>query len=87
MQQGRLDRIGKLLCNVFEHALALPEVERLVAAMRAFAPLGCCMTGSGSVVFSLFADQAQAEECAAALQKTYKEVFVCHPFAAGAQVI
>lgn len=87
LQQGRLDRVGKLLCNVFEHALALPEVEQLVTAMRAFAPLGCCMTGSGSVVFALFADKAQAEDCAAELQKTYTEVFVCHPYSAGAQVI
>lgn len=86
LQQGRLPRVGQLLCNVFEHALALPEVEQLVSEMRAFSPLGCCMTGSGSVVFALFEDDAEATRCAAAMREAYAEVFVCHPFGGGAHM-
>lgn len=87
LEQGRLPRIGQLLCNVFEHALALPQVEQLEAAMRTFSPLGCCMTGSGSVVFALFDEDAVAARCAEALQKTDAEVFLCRPCRTGAQVV
>lgn len=87
LEQERLPRIGQLLCNVFEHALALPEVEQLAGAMRAHAPLGCCMTGSGSVVFALFETDEAAARCADTLRQTYTDVFVCRPCGHGAQVI
>ena len=88
LQQGRLPRIGRLMCNVFEHALALPEVETAVGAVREFAPLGCCMTCSGSVVFALFGEEQAAGTCADALREQgYDRVYVCRPFRAGAQVI
>lgn len=89
LQKGSLPRVGNLMCNVFEQALALPEVERLVAAVRAFAPRGCCMTGSGSVVFALFDEESTAQQCAASL-RTHADaaaVFVTHPCRTGARVL
>lgn len=88
LQQGRLTRVGQLMCNVFEHALALPEVEGAIGAIKEFSPLGCCMTGSGSVVFALFEKEEEAQTCAAALRgQGSSRVYVCRPHRAGAQVI
>ena len=60
--------VGARLHNAFEQALAIPEVTAILTRMRSFRPLGCRMTGSGSAVFALFADDAAARACAAALR-------------------
>ncbi len=86
MAAGDLPRVGALLCNVFEEALALPAVSELLRAMRAFSPLGCRMTGSGSVAFALFESEAEAVHCATSLGEKYNEVYVCRPIAGGAEV-
>ncbi len=86
MAKGDLSRVGALLCNVFEEALALPQVAALLADMRACAPLGCRMTGSGSVVFALFDTEEAAQRCANILSETYNEIYVCRPIAGGAEV-
>ena len=89
LEGGQLSSVGRLMGNVFEQALALPEVKRLTTAIAAFSPLGCCMTGSGSVVFALFDDEAVAARCVAALRAhaDAAAVFSCHPCRHGAQVI
>lgn len=87
MAAGDLFRVGALLCNVFEDALALPEVMQLLDEMRVFSPLGCRMTGSGSVAFALFEEEADAARCAAALREKYNEVYICRPIAGGAEVL
>ena len=88
LEDGQIASVGRLMGNVFEEALALPEVERLVAAITAFSPCGCCMTGSGSVVFALFDDEEAAAHCVGRLQ-THEDaaVFSCRPCRHGAQVI
>lgn len=87
MAAGDLSRVGALLCNVFEDALALPAVLQLLDEMRAFSPLGCRMTGSGSVAFALFQSEEDANRCAAALSEKYSEVYICRPIAGGAEVL
>ncbi len=86
MAAGDLTRVGTLLCNVFEEALALPAVTALLDELRAFSPCGCRMTGSGSVVFALFEREAEAARCAAALQEKYEEIYICRPITGGAEV-
>ncbi len=76
---GDLPTIGEQLANVFEPAIALPAVEDIRRVMADFAPLGSRMTGSGSVVYALFDNTAQAEACAAALGAIYPVAIVCHP--------
>ena len=46
-------------------------VRELKAALRAFGALGASMSGSGSTVFGLFADEAQIERARAALAAHY----------------
>ncbi|MBE6768168.1 MAG: 4-(cytidine 5'-diphospho)-2-C-methyl-D-erythritol kinase [Ruminococcaceae bacterium] len=87
MAAGDLPRVGELLCNVFEDALALPAVTALLDEMRVCAPLGCRMTGSGSVVFALFPSEEEASRCAAMLQEKYTEVYICRPITGGAEVL
>lgn len=76
---GELDTVSRELCNVFEEALALPEIACIRQIMREHATLGCCMTGSGSAVFGLFSEETEARRCAAALKREYETVFCCRP--------
>ena len=81
---GDLSGVGQALGNVFESAMALPEVAAIRAAMAAYQPLGSLMTGSGSAVFALFEDESAAALCAAALGEQ-GQVYLCHPTPAGPQ--
>ena len=76
---GDLAAVAHGLCNVFEDALALPEVAAIGQVMREHGTLGCRMTGSGSAVFGLFDNEEAARRCAAALRRDYDEVFQCRP--------
>lgn len=76
---GDLATISRNLCNVFEEAIALPDVQHIQKIMRCCQTLGSQMTGSGSAVFGFFEDKAQASHCAELLRKTYSAVFVCRP--------
>ncbi len=79
--------VGSLLHNAFEQALALPQVTALLEEMEAFSPLGCRMTGSGSAVFALFADEDAAARCAETLRRECEQVFICRPCTHGPQII
>ena len=76
---GDLAAVAHGLCNVFEEALALPEVAAIGQVMREHGTLGCRMTGSGSAVFGLVDNEEAARRCAAALRRDYDEVFQCRP--------
>ena len=76
-----LPAVGHQLANVFQPALHITAVEAICRRMADFAPLGCRMTGSGSVVYGLFDDDAAARDCAAALAQEYPVVTVCRPCA------
>jgi 4-diphosphocytidyl-2-C-methyl-D-erythritol kinase len=41
--------------------------------------LGSCMTGSGSAVFGIFADEEKALACKELFGKEYADVFLCEP--------
>jgi 4-diphosphocytidyl-2-C-methyl-D-erythritol kinase len=75
---GDLSAVGKHLFNAFEEALAIPEVTAVSAALRAFAPLGVCMSGSGSAVYALFETEEAASAAADGLS-ALGETFVCSP--------
>ncbi|MBQ8885659.1 MAG: 4-(cytidine 5'-diphospho)-2-C-methyl-D-erythritol kinase [Clostridia bacterium] len=54
--RGEVQEAGRYLMNeLFEPAAALnPDVLTAMEEVRAFSPLGACMTGSGSAVFAAF---------------------------------
>jgi len=77
--ESDLNAICNNLSNVFEQILTLPEVDKIKQTMTAMGALGCCMTGSGSVVFGIFKEESSAQHCKQELEKNYQEVFVCEP--------
>ncbi len=87
LQRGDLAGLCRQMGNVFEPALALPQVRAIREQMAAFSPLCSQMTGSGSAVFALFPPQAvaQAERCVAALAQCCPVAFLCRP--CGAPVV
>ena len=66
LAQGDLDALCPLLFNALEEpALELvPEIGRIKADLLALGAKAACMSGSGSAVFGVFADKAQAEDAA-----------------------
>lgn len=71
--------IGACLQNAFEPLVAerFPIVQTLRRSMLAHGALGARLTGTGSVVFGLFRDQAAAEAAAQPLKDLCPAVFVC----------
>ncbi|SHM53325.1 4-(cytidine 5'-diphospho)-2-C-methyl-D-erythritol kinase [Ruminococcus flavefaciens] len=58
------DTACKYFGNLFEQAVQLEEVDSIKSVMLGNDALSAIMTGSGSAVFGLFTDTAQAEICA-----------------------
>ncbi len=85
--EGQLAAVGSLLCNVFEEAMALPEVVAIRDVMRQSSAFGSAMTGSGSAVFALFGEKADADACAERLRPLAQRITCCRPCKGGAQII
>lgn len=69
------DTAYKYFGNLFEQAVELPEVEDIKSNMLKYCARSAVMTGSGSAVFGLFEDAAQAAVCAEKLRE--KGYFAC----------
>ena len=82
LRQKDLPRIGRTLGNVFEQVLP-PAEQAIVADVRqallAQGALGARMTGTGSVVYGIFAAPTQAEDAAKALHGRYPMVLTATP--------
>lgn len=86
IEEGNLEEVGKRLSNAFEQALNIPEVADLLEQMRAFSPLGCMMSGSGSAVFALFSNSQDAQACVNTLSESVQS-YACEPLSVGAAVL
>jgi 4-diphosphocytidyl-2-C-methyl-D-erythritol kinase len=75
--------------NVFEPVCALETVSALVSAMKAKGALGAAMTGTGTAVAGLFADEAAAQTCLESLRQTLPLEYlgIHRPVAGGAKVV
>lgn len=83
LEEGRLGKVGARMGNVFAEVLPLSAVERLCADLRSAGAAGSCMSGSGSAVFGLFADEPSARSAAAAFSDEQAEAFFCRPVEKG----
>ncbi len=75
-------RFCRHTANVLEPAVALLGVQEVFEAKEALQQTGAlasCMTGSGSAVFGVFADEALAEASHRALKERFDQVWVCRP--------
>ena len=71
------DKAPQFFGNLFEQAVALPEVGEICGIMNSHSALNSCMTGSGSAVFGLFSDVKSAERCSAELRNKCFFAEVC----------
>ncbi len=67
----------KYFGNLFEQAVSLSEVDDIKSSMLEEKALNVVMTGSGSAVFGLFADNDTAESCAEKLKVNGYFAAVC----------
>ena len=70
---GDAEALATVLHNDFEDAVMAehPEIRSVRDAMLTAGAVGALMSGSGSTVFGLFGDEAQARACAAAFPGQY----------------
>lgn len=73
-----VQEIAPLCGNLFESAVALPEVTAIRQQMLASGALCSVMTGSGAAVFGIFDGQEQAELACAALRNVVPFAVCCH---------
>lgn len=77
-----LQKLSDSFCNVFEAMLPdaiQPYKDQLIRA----GALGALMTGSGSAVFGLFAEEQPAADCVAAFRKSGMRAWLCRPVPTG----
>ena len=74
-----LQALSRSLYNRFEEVLAISEVEEIKRLLIYHGALNACMSGSGSAVFGIFADETQATKCKDTLSAHYDEIFLAEP--------
>lgn len=78
LRAGDLGGTARRMYNVFEEALprSAAEIGTIRSALLDAGALGAVMTGTGSAVFGLFAEQAAAETAFARLRRRYRDCFL-----------
>lgn len=76
LQRGDLAAIGKELCNVFEQAVTLPEMNYIKSILMTYGAYGTQMTGSGSAIFGVFDSFEYAAVACTMLKENYPNVFI-----------
>lgn len=81
LEQGNLHAVADNLYNALEAPVGgqKPLIFRLRDILLEQGALGARMTGSGSAVFGIFQQEAQARQAAAQARKLCRDVFVCRP--------
>ena len=78
--------ITSTIFNDFELALQIPEVSAIKTVMLANKAKGAGMSGSGSAVFGIFANEKKAARCAELLKADYPDTFCCKPIKIGCSI-
>ncbi len=73
--------------NVFEQALEVPGRVDIKAVCNKNGAVASCMTGSGSAVYGIFENKAEAERSAEELKKSFKNIYICVPEKYGVEII
>lgn len=78
---GDLTAVARRAYNVFEDVLGRRggDIASIKSQLVSLGALGSAMTGTGSAVFGLFRDRAQAEAAHAALSEQYRDCFLTRP--------
>jgi 4-diphosphocytidyl-2-C-methyl-D-erythritol kinase len=82
LEKGDLSGVARRMYNVFEDVLpkgsgAIGEIKEKLGDRGA---MGAVMTGTGSAVFGIFAEESSAREAYEDLKGTYRECYLTKPF-------
>ncbi|MBQ1934015.1 MAG: 4-(cytidine 5'-diphospho)-2-C-methyl-D-erythritol kinase [Clostridia bacterium] len=81
LNNGNLNDIAKNMYNIFEDAVfpACPLAEKSKDLLLKNGAIGAMMSGSGSSVFGIFADEETAIKAKSALDSSERQVYLCRP--------
>lgn len=79
LAQGDLTQLARSLGNVLQPVSETmrPEIAQAIAALKAQGADVALMTGSGSAVFGVFADDAKAQQAYASLHERWERTWLC----------
>ena len=83
----KLPQIARHLYNVLEPAAGLPIIPELKRLLLEEGALGAVMTGSGSAVVGLFAEESAAQSARERLSPLCQGVFIARPCTQGAHLV
>lgn len=78
IDSGNITAVAGQLYNVFEEVADDPDIQNAKRLMIQHNALGALMTGSGSAVFGIFSDEAQARACYGKVRQRYEIAFLAH---------
>ncbi len=87
MEQGNLALVARGLGNQLEAVCQLPDIPRYKERLLELEAVGSLMSGSGSAVFGLFPQEAQAARAFDLLQAQGEQVYLCRPLPHGPLVL
>ena len=87
LSDGECDEALKYCANVFEQAFDIPGRVDIKDIFNKNGALAACMTGSGSAVYGIFADEESALKSAESLKNDFKNVYICCPEKTGVEII
>ncbi|MBR5441822.1 MAG: 4-(cytidine 5'-diphospho)-2-C-methyl-D-erythritol kinase [Clostridia bacterium] len=86
LADGKSDEALALCSNVFEQALEVPGRVDIKAICNKAGAAAACMTGSGSAVYGIFKEKANAEMAVDELKAKFKNVYLCTPESYGVKI-
>lgn len=87
LSDGNIDDALKLCSNVFEQALEVAGRVDVKDICNKNGAVASCMTGSGSAVFGIFKNKANAEKSVKELEGKFDKVYLCTPEKLGVEII
>lgn len=87
IEQQNLSQISSQLCNVFEQTIELREILKIKQTMKKYSAMNAMMTGSGSAVFGIFEEEAQAYKCVGKLKRQRFFAFLSKPISHGVKYL
>ncbi len=87
LENGDLTALSKEMRNVFEQATGTEKTNAIKNTLIKYGALGSIMTGSGSAVFGIFTDKADAEKALCDAEFADCETFISTPVSVGCEII
>ena len=84
---GDFDTMCNKAANVFEQVVELKDRVRIKSVMRSHGAGISMMTGSGSAVYGLFKNKADAQRCYKELSGQFDDIFLTEPVSCGVKEV